>query len=184
MDAFEEIIAGLFRRQGYWTWQGYKINLSKEQKRNLSNPSMPRPEIDILAYKPRTNDLLWIECKSYLDSKGVTYDSFFPPDGVQSRFKIFTNDSYRDTASNQLKLQLFEEGLVIDEPSLQFGLVAANIYGLSEQDLRTHFNQKGWLLFDPRWIKKQLQSLSKLGYENDVAIIVAKLFERTIEDAN
>jgi hypothetical protein len=65
MDAFEQIIAALFEQEGYWTLQNYRVDLSTEDKRQLNNPSMPRPEIDILGYKPRENELLVVECKSF-----------------------------------------------------------------------------------------------------------------------
>lgn len=32
MNAFEEIVAGLFWEEGYWTHVGYKVNLPKEKK--------------------------------------------------------------------------------------------------------------------------------------------------------
>ena len=50
MNAFEEIIAKLLNQEGYWTRTGYKVNLSPPQKAEIGIPSMPRPEIDILAY--------------------------------------------------------------------------------------------------------------------------------------
>lgn len=58
MDAFEQIVAGLLRQEGYWTWNGYKINLTKDNKREIGKPTMPHPEIDILAYKVSENQLL------------------------------------------------------------------------------------------------------------------------------
>lgn len=71
MDAFEELVAEVLRADGYWVHQGYKIDFSTADKRALGNPSMPRPEIDLVAYKPGTGDLLSLECKSYFDSGGV-----------------------------------------------------------------------------------------------------------------
>jgi hypothetical protein len=74
MDAFEEIVAGLLWEEGYWTTIGYKVNLPKPVKVELGKPSLPRPEIDILAYQADDNELIWVECKSYLDSRGVIID--------------------------------------------------------------------------------------------------------------
>ena len=39
MNAFEEIIAGLFWEEGYWTHVGYKVNLPKEKKAELGGNS-------------------------------------------------------------------------------------------------------------------------------------------------
>jgi hypothetical protein len=178
MDAFEEIVAGLFRRNGFWTWQGYKVKLTPEDKRAIGKPSMPRPEIDVLAYRPSENQLLWIECKSYLDSLGVTIDGFNISDGAPSRFKVFTSKQYRDVVSFNLIEQLSKSGLILPYPQLKYCLVAGKVHERSRAALVAHFQQNGWLLYDEVWIRERLAELSGLGYEDDVAIIVAKLFHR------
>lgn len=71
MDAFESIVAGLLWEEGYWTSIDFKVTLSKNAKAELGKFSLPRPEIDILAYQAMDNSLLWVECKSYMDSRGV-----------------------------------------------------------------------------------------------------------------
>jgi hypothetical protein len=44
--------------------------------------------------------------------------------------------------------------------------------------MQAHFESNGWLLFDDDWIRVQLQRSAELGYENEVATIVAKLLLR------
>jgi len=63
MDAFEVIAARFFEVQGFWTRIGVKVEITKQEKVVLDNASMPRPEIDVVAWKPATNQLLIIECK-------------------------------------------------------------------------------------------------------------------------
>lgn len=180
MDAFEEIVVGLLkhRKPHYWTWQSYKVNITKEEKRAIGKPSLPRPEIDVLAYHPATNELLWVECKSYLDSYGVRMDSFSPGDGEPSRFKIFTDRNYREVVSARLCQQVYDDGLTLANPQLKYCLVAGHIYSQSRDDLRRHFASNQWLLFDELWIQNGLAELAAMGYENDVAVIVAKLFAK------
>ena len=67
MDAFESLVSLLLRRDGYWTATSVKVELTKMQKRAIGRPSSPRWEIDLVAYKPATNELLAVECKSFLD---------------------------------------------------------------------------------------------------------------------
>lgn len=50
MDYFESICKTLLEDEGYWVRQSYKVELSKEQKRKLGKPSLPRPEIDLIAF--------------------------------------------------------------------------------------------------------------------------------------
>ena len=71
MDYFENVIKTLLEGEGYWVRQSFKVNLTKEEKREVGKYSIPRPEIDLLAYKPNENRLLAFEAKSFLDSPGV-----------------------------------------------------------------------------------------------------------------
>lgn len=174
MDAFETIVEGLFRQKGYWTWLSYKIKLDKDEKKKIGKPSMPRPEIDIVAYKPAKNELLWIECKSYLDSQGVKLDSVRAENG---RFKVFSNKEYRRIVSEHLIKQIVSEGLVLPNPTLKYCLVAGHTYKKSRVELEAHFRENGWDLYNEDWIKERLREFSTRGYENDIAVVVAKLLK-------
>ena len=71
MDAFESIVKTIFESERYWVHSSYKVYLTKEEKREIDKPSSPRREIDLLAYRGSTNEILAVECKSFLDSPGV-----------------------------------------------------------------------------------------------------------------
>jgi len=60
MNAFEHIAGRFFEAQGYWTRVGLKIDFAKEEKRAVGKSSMPRPEVDVVAFKPDRNTLLVI----------------------------------------------------------------------------------------------------------------------------
>ena len=69
------------------------MELTKEEKREIGKPSMPRHEIDILAYKPAQSELMWVECKSYLDSTGkfsYAYEGFFDNSWLVDKSQMFT----------------------------------------------------------------------------------------------
>lgn len=180
MDSFEQIVAKILSEQGYWTKIGYKIELTKEEKRFIENPSMPRPEVDIVAFRPGENLLLWVECKSYLDSNGVRSLAFIGEENVHARrFKIFNNERLRVLLAEKLVDQLIEQRLLKTKPALKFCLVTGNIYNQKErEEIRAHFASKGWLLYDEFWVKNGLLALANSGYDNDVAVITAKLFDR------
>jgi hypothetical protein len=82
MDAFESLVSMLLRHDGFWTTPSFKVELTKEEKRRINRFSSPRLELDLIAYKGSTNEVLAIECKSYLDSTGVVFrnGSFEPVD--------------------------------------------------------------------------------------------------------
>lgn len=83
MDHFENIISTLLEAEGYWVRQSFKVNLTKEEKRLVGKPSIPRPEIDLLALNFSRNEVLVLEAKSFLDSPGVKLNDLQPSDEVQ-----------------------------------------------------------------------------------------------------
>lgn len=180
MNAFEEIIAGLFWEEGYWTHVGYKVNLPKEKKAELGKPSLPRPELDILAYQASENQLIWVECKSYLDSRGVKIEALTGEDERSAqRYKVFTWPKYREIVTAALINQVVETKITAPKPKVDYCLVTGKIAtSLDRERLHEYFNHHGWLLYDEHWIKNGLERMSKSGYSDDVAVIVAKLFAR------
>jgi hypothetical protein len=42
MDAFENLVAMLLRRDGYWTATSVKVELTKDEKRAIGRVSSPR----------------------------------------------------------------------------------------------------------------------------------------------
>lgn len=108
MDAFEALISMLLRHEGYWTQPSFKVELTKEQKREIGLPSAPRWELDLIAYKGATNELLVVECKSFLDSTGVVFRNgqFEPP----KRYKLFAYDKLRQQGQRALCVVLANWG--------------------------------------------------------------------------
>jgi hypothetical protein len=47
--AFEQVIAELLWRNGYWVQTSFKVELTKLEKIKIGRPSSPRWEIDIVA---------------------------------------------------------------------------------------------------------------------------------------
>ena len=71
MDAFEQLVSEILWMEGLWVRTSVKVLITKDEKRLIGRPSSPRWEIDIVAYSGRDNLLYAVECKSYLDSRGV-----------------------------------------------------------------------------------------------------------------
>jgi hypothetical protein len=157
MNAFEELVAGLLRREGYWTHQSYKVVLSKQDKVSIGKPSLPRIEIDILGYKASSNTLLWVECKSYLDSSGVSLSNF---DAENGRYKVFANKELRSVATKQLISQATKSGLALGHPKVEYWLVAGHIARESRLGLQKRFDSEGWKLRTDEWIVSQLKAMA------------------------
>jgi hypothetical protein len=156
-----------------------KIDLSKEEKSRLGKPSLPRPEMDIFAYDARHNELIWVECKSYFDSRGVTLAALTGEDERSAaRYKVFTNEKFREIVTQALIKQALEQGLCRPNPTVKYWLVCGKIVKRDKEDLRSHFEEQGWFLRDEEWSKEKIENLAKMRYEDDIAVIVAKIFAR------
>lgn len=183
MDSFETLMGMLLEREGYWVQNAFKVNLTKEEKRTIGRPSSPRWELDLVAYKGATNEVRIVECKSYLDSPGVRLTNFVTG-GKQphdpSRYKLFHEDLLFQTVANRLVSQLETAGSCAPSPKVVLCLAAGKIRNESDRmALQDLFSEKGWLLFDEKWIVQRVRDLAVGGYENHVAAVVAKLLERS-----
>lgn len=179
MDYFEAVVKTLLEDDGFWTRQSFKVNVSKEEKRQIGKPTIPRPEIDLIAYKPASKEILAIEVKSFLDSSGVhlscLQESHDIPEG---RYKLFTCTNYRETVFKRLNQDLIEEGLIDSRLKIRLGLAAGNVYQKSESEIREFLNKKDMVFWGPSEIKARIQALAKKGYENDPTVIAAKVLLR------
>lgn len=175
-NAFEQITSMLLEREGYWTRTRYKVNLTKEEKVLIEIPSSPRWELDVLAYDPRVNLLLVVECKSYLNSSGVRYLAFTGTDkNGAKRYKLFTNEPLRRVVLARLRKQLRREGLILPKAQIRLCLAAGRIQGGKEGQLDAYCRKRGWGLFTPGWFSDKFAGLAGTAYEDDIAVVAAKL---------
>ena len=179
MEYFESIIKTLLEHEGYWVRQSFKVNLAKQEKKQIGKPSMPRPEIDLLAFKPKAREVLLFEAKSYLDSPGVRLadiqEVFQIPEG---RYKMFTCTNYRNIVLNRLRQDLQNLGMVSGDTKINLGLIAGHVYQGGSEKIRSYFTSKGWLFWSPEDVRDKVNALAAKGYENEPAIITAKILMR------
>ena len=176
MDAFEHVVAMLLHRQGYWVQTSYKVALTRDDKRNMGLPSCPRWEIDIVAYRPVGNEVLAVECKSFLNSPGISYPSFSGENAKgASTYKLFTNETIRRVVLGRLAQQLQDHKLAGPTPKVQLCLAAAHLRKGHEKSIRQHCESNSWGLFDAEWFSNRFRDLAKCDYENDIAVVAAKL---------
>ncbi len=180
MDAFEQLMAELLWREGHWVKTAYKVDLTKAEKRQIGRPSSPRWEIDIVAFKAPANEVLAVECKSYLDSTGVKMSGFDGSDAsLASRFKLFNERRTRGVVLRRLAKQMAREGLCPPDPQTRLALAVGKFRNRQDHAaIRQHFEAQGWALFDKDWIRERLESVSAGRYENQITAVVAKLLLR------
>jgi len=170
MELFEGIIKTLLEHEGYWVRQSFKVNLTKEEKRAIGKHSIPRPEIDLLAFKPGTNSLIVLEAKSYFDSQGVKISELLEHHKIpEGRYKLFTCENYRNIVFSRLIKDLVQFGLAESDISLQLGLVAGNVYQSKSDDIAEYFASNDWFFWSPETVKYKVNALAELGYENNTA---------------
>lgn len=179
MDYFEGIIKTLLEHEGYWIRQSFKVKLTKQEKRDIGKHSIPRPEIDILAFKPKENRIIAFEAKSYLDSPGVKLaelqKSYEVPEG---RYKLFTCDRYRNIVFSRMKQDLIDLGMGTPQTEITLGLAAGNVYQSKSEEIRALFNSRNWDFLSPEDIQEKVTKLAERDYENEPSIITAKILMR------
>jgi len=180
MDSFEQVVATILDRAGYWTRMSVKVALTREDKHAIGRPSSPRWELDIVAYSGSRNELLVVECKSYLDSAGVRATSFGSKAAEETRFKLFTDETLRGVVLSRLEAELAEQKFCPGGVRAKLALAAGNIYG-NPAALHEVFAANGWKLFDREWLITGLRALAAESYENSVASVVAKLLLRDMQ---
>jgi hypothetical protein len=177
MDAFEHVVAEIFWNEGYWVRTSVAVELSKQQKRDLSNPSMPRPEIDIVAYRACDNHILALECKSYFDSNGVTHAEVSGQKASRT-YKMFRNSQLRTMVLDQLRNQLTEQGFCCLDATVQPGMIAGKIYREDEQELVEFFENNAWFFRGPGRVRERLSKQAAVGYTNQISTVVTKILLR------
>jgi hypothetical protein len=180
MDAFEQLVSEILWMEGYWVRTSVKVELTKEEKRQIGRPSSPRWELDIVAYSGRDNLLMVVECKSYLDSRGVVLRAFDGSDERSAdRYKIFGDEPLRNVVFNRLRRQFEESGSCRPNADVKLCLACGRIASDADRaGLHKHFAEKGWQLWDEPWLRERLQRMADRGYENQVSAVVAKLLLR------
>ena len=180
MDAFEQLVSEILWMDGYWVRTSVKVDLTKEEKVQIGRPSSPRWELDIVAYSGRDNLLRVVECKSYLDSRGVALRAFDGTDAkFAERFKLFSDDNLRSVVFGRLRQQFADSGACAPNATVKLCLACGRIASDADREgLHKHFAVKGWELWDEPWLRKKLQVMSESGYENQVSAVVSKLLLR------
>ena len=183
MDCFETIAATLLEFDGYWVRRSFKVNVNKVHKRTLGKNSMPRPEIDLLAFKSKKKEDLIIafEAKSYLNSPGVSRKEIKASHKTtKGRYKIFTCKNYRDIVIKQLKKDLIAKGMATKSTKIKLGLLAAKVKGGEDEStkLADYMRKHHWEFWEPATVKEKLEALADLDYENDVAVVASKILRK------
>jgi len=182
MDAFEQLAADIFWNEGYWVRTSVKVELTREEKIRIGRHSAPRWEIDLIAYRATTNELLALECKSYLDSGGVHAAHFEPGHKLAGRYKLFNDALLRLTVLDRLRLQCVERGLCPADVTVRLGLIYGHATKSNAALLKNKFRGAGWALFDDKWLFGHLGRMAGGSYENSTAAVVAKLLLRSRHD--
>lgn len=180
MNAFEDIVRKYLEEKGYWVRQCVKVNrISKEDKRNLKKPSMPTPEIDIVALNVKKNELLLVEVKSLLGSYGVYYEAVTGKDPKdKDGYKFFWNSKFRGIVTARLEEEFLEQGFINKRTKINYALAAGHIhYPEDVPKIRDYFSKQKekWILISPEDIKKKLRELATKGWEDNLVTITTKL---------
>jgi hypothetical protein len=179
MDSFHELVSTLLGREGYWVRRDVRVDLNVDDKAAIGRPTNARWEIAIVAYSGRRQELLAVQCKSFLDSAGVRASAF---NGTASSerdyYKLFNEENLRRVVLSRLTSQLVEEQFCPDGLTAQLALAAGHIYRGDLAAIQHRFRQENWKLFDPSWLRAKLQELSEERYDDNAVAVTVKLLTR------
>lgn len=179
MDSFQELVAVLLDREGYWVRRDVRVHLTADDKVAIGRPTNARWEIAIVAYSGKRQELLAVQCKSFLDSPGVRAKAFKRADtGDRDYYKLFNEKDLRRVVLKCLTSQLVREGFCPDGVGAQLALAAGHIYRGDTAVIRQIFENEKWKLFDPSWIRERLHQISTDGYEDSPVAVTAKILTR------
>ena len=105
MDSFEQVVSEILWNEGLWVWKSFKVKLTREDKAAIKLPTIPRWEIDIVAYDAPSNLVHVLECKSYFDNPGIGarwLQDDLPPSRA-GIFKLFRDDNLRAVIFRRLE---------------------------------------------------------------------------------
>lgn len=180
MDSFEQVVSEILWNEGLWVWKSFKVKLTAEDKANIDRPTSPRWEIDIVAYNATANLIHVLECKSYFDNPGIGA-RWLKDDLPASRagfLKLFKDDKLREVVFGRIEQQFIHEKRCRANPKLRLGLVCGHTKKSARDELKKHFDAKGWDLYDEEWLRSKIREMAAGGYENQVSAVVAKLLLR------
>jgi hypothetical protein len=180
MNAFEDIVALYLEEEGYWVRQSVKLeNITKDDKKVLNNPTMPRPEIDIVAMNVKRNELLLLEVKSFLHSQGVYFDVVASDEWEQSKhYRLFNDKKYRNLISGRLFEAFLDKGLVNSKTKVNYGLAAGKIHTGDESKFSGYFLNNGWVFITPKEIRDKVKAWANKGWEDNIVFTTAKLISK------
>ena len=179
MDAFEQLVAELLWDEGHWVQTSVKVRLTPEDKAAIERKSCPAWELDVVSYQGKTNTLFVLECKSFLDSTGVTFKELQPGEGKSDgKYKLFCEAGLREVVFARLARQSVEAGLCQEGVNVRLGIAVGKFKNGDEPKIRALFESQGWTLYGPDWLRERLGRLSGRSYQNQVSSVVAKLLLR------
>jgi hypothetical protein len=68
--------------------------------------------------------------------------------------------------------------MVSGDIKMKLGLVAGHIFQGRSENIRNYFVSKGWFFWSPEDVRDKVNALAAKGYENEPAIITAKILMR------
>jgi hypothetical protein len=84
--------------------------------------------LDIVAFRGRDNLLQVVECKSYLDSRGVALNGFDGSDQKRAgRYKLLNSTDLREVVFGRLRQQLAESGACLPDATVKLSLACGRI---------------------------------------------------------
>jgi hypothetical protein len=163
IDKFENIVTTLLEEEGFWLRHKFKVNVTLEEKKQIGKQSAPKPEIDMLAFNLRNNEVLALDVKAYLDSPGAKLSLLQEEHDVPTgRFKLFTSERYRSLVLARLLQDLIAQGMANADTQVRLGMIAGKVNQGQSEAIREHMLAQGWLFWSPDDVKAKVAARNQV----------------------
>jgi len=163
IDKFENIVTTLLEEEGFWVRHKFKVSVSLEEKKQIGKQSSPKPEIDMLAFNLRANEVLALDVKAYLDSPGAKLSLLQEVHEVPTgRFKLFTSERYRSLVLARLLQDLISLGMANAETKVRLGMIAGKVNQGQSEAIRAHMQEHDWLFWSPDDVKAKVAARNQV----------------------
>jgi hypothetical protein len=178
MNSFETILGLYLQEKNYWIRHSVKVKLEPEDKAKLKLPTIPRAEIDLVAYNVIDDILILIEAKSYLNSAGVTIGGLSGSDTkTKNRYRLLNNKKYQSLVTSRLISDFIKKGIIKNSTTIKYALAAAKVQPKSKDNVAAFLKRQGYLFFDPADIKETIKKLADSDWDDNVITVTVKITE-------
>lgn len=161
IDTFEQLVGEMFEANGWWIRRNVLLGMPAEAGPEEEKRPARRCQLDLVAYKPSDGIVLAIECKAYLDSRGIGTHNLTGSARSRRVLRLFNDRDHNAWVGEELKRRYQELGLCRPGDRVRFALACARIVETRRDVLEAWFRERDFELVGPERIASYLRDMGR-----------------------